>query len=301
MLRTIGARMLMHERVEHERLMTILRERMTAEELESELSAGSALSIEDAYELAFADEKVAGDTLHVSDLGALQISLGGKPLASDGRASNRTRELLVFLLAHPPGPTKEQVGVAFWPDATTEQVKNAFHVTLHRLRKLLGGPESVVADGARYRVAVPHAIDSVRFENEMNAALRTNDASRLERAVAMYGGDFLQGEDAGEWCLPIRARLRQLHLRGLFALGQLHESRARYTDAAEVYSRVLSRDPFHEPAARQLMICHARLGSRSESLLVYRQLEQRLRADLQAMPEPETATLFDRLRQNEAV
>ena len=49
------------------------------------------------------------------------------------------------------------------------------------------------------------------------------------------------------------------------------------------------------------MICRARLGDRSESLLIYRQLEQRLREDLQATPEPETATLYKRLRQNEAV
>ena len=90
-------------------------------------------------------------------------------------------------------------------------------------------------------------------------------------------------------------------MRGLFALGKVHESRGRYTDAAETYSRVVSRDPFHEPAARQLMICRARLGERSASLHVYRQLEQRLREDLQAAPEPETATLYQRLRENEAV
>jgi DNA-binding SARP family transcriptional activator len=92
-----------------------------------------------------------------------------------------------------------------------------------------------------------------------------------------------------------------LHLRGLFALGQAHESRGRYADAAETYTRVLARDPFHEAAARQLMICRARLGARSESLLVYRQLEQRLRDDLEAAPEPETSTLYRRLRQNDAV
>ena len=135
----------------------------------------------------------------------------------------------------------------------------------------------------------------------MTAALRRNDAAALEGALALYSGDFLQGEDAGEWCLPMRARLRQLHLRGLFALGQAHESRGRYTDAAEIYASVLARDPFHEAAARQLMICRARLGARSESLLIYRELEQRLRNELEATPEPETSTLYQKLRHHEAV
>jgi len=306
MLRTIAARMMVYEKSEHERLMAALRESMPAEELEAALQEGAALSFDDACRLALETDDVEAipqqtAQLHVADLGPLQIALGGGPLNGDGRASGRARELLVFLLAHPNGPTKEEVGVAFWPDATTEQVKNSFHVTLHRLRKLLGGAETVVADGARYRVAIPHAVDSRRFESGMSAALRKPEVGPLENALALYHGDFLQGEDAGDWCLPIRSRLRQLHLRGLFALGQAHESRGRYTDAAETYGRVLARDPFHEAAARQLMICRSRLGARSESLLIYRQLEQRLRDDLQAAPEPETSTLYKRLRQNEAV
>jgi DNA-binding SARP family transcriptional activator len=279
-----------NEKAEHERMMEKLGDWM------AELEAGRKLCTEDAYDLGLADvEQTLVSALQVSDLGPLQISLGGKPIATD-RASNRARELLVFLLAHPPGPTKEEVGVAFWPEATSEQVKNSFHVTLHRLRKLLGGSDTVVIDGARYRVALPSSVSSLRFESEVTAALRSNDGARLEAALALYTGDFLQGEDAGEWCLPIRARLRQLHVRGLFALGQAHEARGRYTDAAETYSRVLHRDPFHEAAARQLMICHARLGARSESLSVYRQLEQRLRDDLQTEPEPETISLYRELR-----
>ncbi|HEX8172162.1 MAG TPA: BTAD domain-containing putative transcriptional regulator [Thermoanaerobaculia bacterium] len=300
MLRTIGARMLVHEKVEHDRLMATMRASMPAAELEAALREGGELSTEEAYDFALAEDEVAtaGEvaTLHVRDLGPLQITLGGQPLATD-RASRRARELLVFLLAHPSGPTKEEVGVAFWPDASTEQVKNSFHVTLHRVRKLLGGAESVVVDGARYRIAIPHLVDSLHFESEITIALRQSDAARIEAALALYTGDFLQGEDAGEWCLPIRGRLRQLHLRGLFALGQSHESRGRYTDAAECYSRLLARDPFHEAAARQLMICHARLGARSESLSVYRQLEQRLRDELQTAPEPETSSLYRELRE----
>jgi predicted ATPase/DNA-binding SARP family transcriptional activator len=305
MLSSIAARMMPHEHQEHERLMATLRESLSHDELEAALTEGAAMSFDEACDLALANDprqpSTANRQLEINDLGPLTITLGGQPLASEGRASNRARELLVFLLAHPHGRTKEEVGVAFWPDATTEQVKNSFHVTLHRLRKLLGSSEAVVADGARYTIAIPHVVASRRFESVVSAALRKHDVAALENAIALYAGDFLQGEDAGEWCLPIRAHLRQLYLRALFAVGQAHESRGRYTDAAETYGRVLAREPFHEAAARQLMICRARLGERSESLQIYRQLEQRLREDLQAAPEPETLTLYRRLRQNDAV
>jgi predicted ATPase/DNA-binding SARP family transcriptional activator len=302
MLRAIGTGMLPYEKAEHDRVLALLRSQLPADELEAALREGNTMSFDAACELALAEEATAQqDVLHVADLGALQFTLGGKPLVAEGRASNRARELLAFLVAHPEGRTKEEVGVAFWPDATTDQVKNSFHVTLHRLRKLLGNSDAVVAEGNRYRIGLPCVVASKKFEAETTAALRANDVARLESALALYAGDYLQGEDAGEWCLPIRAHLRQLHLRGLFALGQSLESRGRYIDAADTYQRIVTREPFHEAAWRQLMICRARLGDRSESLLLYRQLEERLRNDLDATPETETATLYRRLRANESV
>ncbi|HEX2060224.1 MAG TPA: tetratricopeptide repeat protein, partial [Thermoanaerobaculia bacterium] len=179
MLRAIAADMLPYEKVEHDRVIAALRQQLSPEELDASLREGSAMCFDEACELALACAGGVAETrevLHVADLGALQITLGGKPLVAEGRASNRARELLAFLAAHPDGRTKEEVGVAFWPDATSDQVKNSFHVTLHRLRKLLGGAGTVVADGARYRVAIPHTVQSRRFETEMTAALRKADA-----------------------------------------------------------------------------------------------------------------------------
>ncbi|HEX7153755.1 MAG TPA: BTAD domain-containing putative transcriptional regulator [Thermoanaerobaculia bacterium] len=297
MLRELGAGMLLHEKSEHERVMTALRETLSPEGLDALLQEGARMSFDDACALGMACDAAAeaeAAPLHIRDLGPLQIALDGKPLAAESRAA---RELLVFLAAHPEGCTREEVGVAFWPDATTEQVKNSFHVTLHRLRKLLGRPDAIACESGRYRIGIPHAVDSRRFETALSAALRAPE--QLEAALALYDGDYLQGDDAGEWCLPIRAHLRQLYLRGMYAHGQALEARGRWVDAAEAYTRVLAREPFHEAAARQLMLCHAKRGSRSESLLVYRQLEQRLRDDLQAIPENETVAVYRRITRNE--
>ena len=298
MLRALGVAVLPHEKEHRERAMTTLREQLPAEELESALSEGSRMSFEDACALALDDDDVlrtGNGFLHIRDLGPLEITAGGKPLASEGRGSNRARELLVYLASHPDGRTKDEVGLAFWPDATAEQVKNSFHVTLHRLRKLLGNPDAVAADAGRYRLTLPYAADSERFEREMKAALRSKDAGALEAALALYRGEFLQGEESGEWSPPIRKHLRQLHLRGLFALGQVLEGRGRYAEAADAYRRVVDEEPLDEAAWRQLMTCRARAGSRSEALLLYRELEQRLRSDLNAVPEAATRTLYQKL------
>ncbi|HYC59662.1 MAG TPA: BTAD domain-containing putative transcriptional regulator [Thermoanaerobaculia bacterium] len=311
MLRSICAGMLPHERSEHDRLMATLRETLSAEELEAALRDGRNMSFDEACDFALAIDAAPEITapaaaLHVSDLGPLRITLDGKPLDFEGgRSSGRARELLVFLLLHPEGRRREEVGVAFWPDASSDQVKNSFHVTLHRLRKMLGRADAISNDGGRYRISpeLPHTVDSRRFETEVTSALRSSAPllAQLESALALYHGDFLQGEDAGEWCLATRAHLRQLYIRGLFALGQGLESHGRYSDAADTYTRLVSREPFHEAAWRRLMVCRSRLGARTEALLVYRTLEQRLRDDLAATPEPETSSLYRRLQQNEAV
>ncbi|MBV9879796.1 MAG: AAA family ATPase, partial [Gemmatirosa sp.] len=81
--------------------------------------------------------------LRVNALGPLQVFVGDRPVESAAWGSARPRELLVYLLMHPEGRTKEQVGLAFWPDASAAQLRNSFHVTLHRLRKALGGADWV--------------------------------------------------------------------------------------------------------------------------------------------------------------
>jgi DNA-binding SARP family transcriptional activator len=317
MLQTITTGMLLHERGEHEQLLASLHVRLTPEVVESLLNEGRNLSFDDACALAL-DETVPSSTplqasaedrlLIIRDLGPLQISWSGKSLDLESRSSARARELLVFLAMHPAGATKEEAGVALWPDASTEQLKNSFHVTLHRLRKILGSSDVIDSEGGRYRLDAgsSHVITSRQFESELNRLLQERDSSsdalrKLDAVLSSYEGDYLQGEEFGEWIIPRRRHLRQLLLRGLFALGQLLEGKGRYDEAGDAYGRITAREPFHEAAWRQLMVCRARLGARSESLVLYRELEQRLRSELETTPEPETMTLFRRLQQNEAL
>src|SRR5262249_14614310 len=163
------------------------------------------------------------------------------------------RELLAFLLMHPDGSTKEQVGLALWPEASAAQLRNSFHVTLHRLRKTLGGPERVTSVGDRYRVNA-HGLefDVVEFEHDVADALRSlerreSDASaKLESALDRYRGDLLDGEPVGDWYLEHRDRLQRLYLDGLMRLGATLVSADRHARAADAYRRVLARDELRE-------------------------------------------------------
>ncbi len=245
---------------------------------------------------------VAG--MRVLALGPLQVFTRGELVDARRWGSVRPRELLVYLLLHPEGRTKEQVGLAFWPDASPAQLRNSFHVTLHRLRRALGDLRAVVVEGERYRVdpAVVAEFDVTTFEHELRMALQAlqrqseGAVRELEQVMARYRGDFLDGEPVGDWHLEVRDRLQRAFVDGMLALGGAHARDGRHAKAAEAYRRVLARDELHEEALRALLRAHAELGERAQALRVFQRFSDRIRTELGSAPSAETERLAASLR-----
>lgn len=325
-LRQLGAAVLSLERGPHEQGLADLRAQLGPQRFEACFGTGAALPFDAVMaEIRRARDSPAEPTgpagtggaaaaavtepcdapadLALTTLGALRIERGGVEIARDAWGSSKTRELLVFLLLHPEGCTREQVGLAFWPDASTAQVRNSFHVTLHRLRKALGHPEWLVADHGRYRLApgVRVGFDAVEFEREVTTGLRrdTGEAARralLAAALRRYRGEFLEHEPVGDWHLEHRDRLRRLHRDGILAYGALLASAGEPAAAAQVYRDLVRRDPFCEEAYRGLMDALARSGERGEAIHLYRRLVALLAAELETEPDPATAALAARIQ-----
>jgi predicted ATPase/DNA-binding SARP family transcriptional activator len=267
--------------------------------------AAAPLPAPDAPPVPVASEASPSAALRVLALGGLQVYVGDRPIDPTAWGSARTRELLAYLVAHPEGRTKEQVGLALWPEASSAQLRNNFHVTLHRLRRALGGADWVSLDGDRYRIptALVAEFDAQQFAREVAEARRAlagtggdAAATQLERALARYRGDFLDGEAAGDWHLAFRDHLQRLHVEALQALGTHHLTAGRPARAADAFRRLLARDPLREEAAVALMRCHAAQGEPAQALRVYRELEARLRAELGAAPCGTATALAAELR-----
>jgi DNA-binding SARP family transcriptional activator len=240
----------------------------------------------------------AARTLTVRTLGPVQIRVDSVPLVW---ASAKPRELLLLLLCYPDGRTREQVGLAFWPDASIEQVRNNFHVILHRLRKTLGGTHWVTLANEQYAVDLQATVDfdAGRFERDVTTGLarfkKNGDAALLENALTLYGGDFLENEVVGDWHLELRDRLRQQYVSALTVLGERRMKEERWPEAADAWRRLVARDELDERAYRGLMTCHARLGERSQVQQLYQRMERLLERQLEAKPQPETTQLYRRL------
>jgi DNA-binding SARP family transcriptional activator len=246
--------------------------------------------------------------LRVRALGPLEIEREGEPLGPEALPYAKPRELLLYLLAHPAGRTRQQIALDLWPEASAAQAKNSFHVTLHHLRKGLGRPEWVLFAEERYCIA-PAAraeFDALLFEEQVTAALRdlragAGSAARLRTALSLYRGDLLQEEVVGDWHLELRDRLRRLYVDGLSAFGEQLMEDGAFAEAASVYQQIVRLEDLHEEAHRQLLLCLARSGERTRALRHYERLVALLREELDTAPDAATTELYERLRRAEPV
>jgi DNA-binding SARP family transcriptional activator len=269
-----------------------IRQALGNEKLRVFLASGAGLTYEAMVDLA--RECVTGTAaatttsmLRVRALGPLEIELNGQPIDA-----GRSRELLLYLLSHPSGATKEQIGAALWPDADPSRLRNNFHVTVHRLRKTLGAAEWVLVDGDTYSLKPGIDFDMARFERDA----RSKDPAHLARAVELYRGDFFENATSdGEWYLDLRDRLRDLYARALSTLGRLSTAAGDHSTAADAFQRLVALDPFDEEASRNLMTALAKQGDTTGAARVYKRLADVLRKELDTEPEPSTRRVFQSL------
>jgi DNA-binding SARP family transcriptional activator len=190
--------------------------------------------------------------LRVRALGQATVELAGTALTAADWGYAKPRELLFLLITSPPR-TREQLGVALWPDLSRKQLGNALHTALRELRRALGDHDWIIYAASHYSVNRDRALDCDvdTFESSLAAAGRARPASAglpdLRRAVAAYGGDFLAGMAAGEWAsVPCWARLGETAraVRHYAELTALLKDRVGVPPAAEttaLYERLAGR------------------------------------------------------------
>jgi len=242
----------------------------------------------------------AAGTLRIRALGAAAVEIDGTALTAADWSYAKPRELMFLLVSSPP-MTKEQIAAALWPELARPQLGNALHTALRELRRALGDPGWVqYADGHyRFDRSRPHECDVTAFEDAVMAARRARPAQaalpELQRAIAVYGGDFLAGMATGEWALIRRDELRRAFESALLAAGRLHAAAGRHQAAVTAFRRAVAHEPLNESAHRELMTSWAALGETARAVRHYEELTALLRDQVGVAPAAETEALQRRL------
>ena len=272
---------------------------------------GTRQAFQDAAQFALEalqrQESEPAPDLRFCALGAGEVFTHVRQLGASDWTYTKSRELVFYLLLH-PSATREEVGVDFWPDADTEQVRKRFSAALAHARTALGRErESIVLRDGHYALNPELRIwfDVRSFEDALKAAQRCLEVRQggaeqqalrhLEMAAQLYRGDLLKDVDA-EWVIAERESLRQKYLDALLKLGELygHASVARPQDAVIALQRAVALDQYSEAAHVALIRVYVQLGDYKRAREQYRTYVAAL-TEIGARPSAETTALSKQL------
>jgi DNA-binding SARP family transcriptional activator len=208
--------------------------------------------------------------VRITTLGRFSVEVNGEPVAFPGRAPHETLALLKALVALGSQDVRDYLLIdALWPDADGDQARDAFRVTLHRLRKLLGQSDAVVvADGCLSLDARICWVDTLAFDT----ALQAQDHAGL--VTTLYRGEFLPADRDEPWTLFTRERLKQRFARYVGDRGDRLERAGLIDEATALYSSAIDADAQQELFYLGLVRCHRAAGRDAQARAVLEQLHR---------------------------
>src|SRR6266851_5506753 len=248
----------------------------------------------------------AAAPIQVCLFGGLTLLKRGRPVSLRGGA--RSEALLLSLaLEERRGVSRERLLSQVWPESDAALAVQSLHSLVHSLHRLLGeeinGAMPIVHAGEIYRLNVEAgmAVDITTFDalarrgdQDWHAGAWSAAGESYCKAITLYRGDLHACTD--DSAVVERERLRALYLVMLGRLADIARRENDYSSALEYASLVLRYDAGREDAHRTLMYCYAVLGQRVQAMRQYLLCERLLRGTFDAVPEPATQELYDRLR-----
>lgn len=224
--------------------------------------------------------------LEVKAFGAGTVMLNGRPVEVWDGTLPRS---LFFYLIDRGMATRSQIFETFWPDLTTREATNVFHVTKRKISEVLGIDLTVYWSGF-YHISTDIDLSyDVALFGEMvrdSAVAEPHEAERLlVTAIGLYRGRFLDTLEM-EWVQRRRQELAQTYADALAALGKLKEQAGRPHDALGLYVRASAFNPHREDLARSIMQLYRDLGMIDDAIATYRRLEAELDRTLGVAPAP---------------
>lgn len=224
--------------------------------------------------------------LHIHLLGEFDLTYDGVRVTAV--KSPRLRTLLAYLILHRGAPQPRQhLAFLLWPDSTEEQARTNLRNLVHLLRQALPHADCCLRSEGQILVWEPHVaytLDTAEFESAVRAGA-------LERAVRLYRGDLLP-DCYGDWVMPERERLHQLHIAALQQLLDQTEDARDYTTALGYAQQLAREDPLCEAHCRRLIHLQMLAGDRAGALRTYHACATALRRDLGVEPAPATRQLY---------
>ena len=227
---------------------------------------------------------------------ALDVMVAGRSVET--LTAGKQLGLVVFLgCAAGRSATRERLIDLLWADLPPAAARHALRHAVWVLRRRLG-EGTIVAHRGGLELVAP-------IESDHDAFLAAVHRGESERAVQLYGGDFLPdfvssgGADFEQWADVERLRLRRLFVRHAEAVVRDWLAMGRHGQVRQLAARVRDAAPADERAWRLVLETHLAIrdsaGAEREAVALERLLKNEAR-----LPEPETRALLEETRRASA-
>jgi ATP/maltotriose-dependent transcriptional regulator MalT/two-component SAPR family response regulator len=237
--------------------------------------------------------------IHIRALGKMEVRLNSQIVSNNDWQTQTAKDVFFMLLAHPEGMKKEEIGLAFWPDSSTTDLKFRFKNTIYRIRRAIG-KETIILENDYYRfnTHLDYEYDVEDFLKAIETANKTNNKDErllaLKTAVENYQGQFLPEIDS-TWVEISREKYKQLFFQTTMDLAKILYTEGRYQKALDITQQILMEDKCWEAAYRLEMQIYSAMGNRAAIAYQYERCKNALEEQIGAPPSKQTQRLYERL------
>ena len=253
--------------------------------------------------------------LHLT--GRIEAKLDERDITREFR-TEKERALLAFLMVESDrAHWRDGLAELFWPDRPSGVARTNLRQALSGIRRALkdasNTPPFILADDEtiQFNPQSSYWLDVVAFQGLIQAVMTHQHKStetcqvcarRLEEAVALYRGEFMEGfylddsQRGQEWIAFQREQLYTRMLTGMQTLMSHFTWLGDHEQALKYALDFASLAPYEESAHRALMQIYLTIGRRSAALEQYHTCRRVLKEELGVDPSPETIKLYEQIK-----
>ncbi len=213
--------------------------------------------------------------------------------------------LLAYLAVGERRFSRSELAILLSPDHDNTRAYAELRRTWAALKEL-GLGDALIAD-RQYLYLKPHPqlwIDVQEFQHQLSTQL--NDTASLQKAAALYKGEFLAGfslrnnEIFNEWHFIQTQTYQRQFLATLEKLIQLFITQQAYSKALATIEQFIAYEYFNESIQQQAIQLYAKIGQPLTAIRVFEDYKTRLEAEIGANPLEETVRLYEGLHSSQS-
>ncbi|MEA4845632.1 MAG: BTAD domain-containing putative transcriptional regulator [Clostridiaceae bacterium] len=232
--------------------------------------------------------------------GKPEISVNGMKIPDAEWKTKKVKGLLEYLLLGSGNTiSRELLAEVFWPGSDSKSSIASQRTALYHLRKILAKYNGPVTGNSAFIYETPEGLqirkndaleldihEFLRLYNELSLfASHTSQqdqkqAEVLEKMMAVYKGDLMEGSDYGDLVLHERERFKAIFLEVCQRLSSIYINCGELRQAEEILRRALAAEPYNEDLCLKLLKLYMSQGRKSKAVKLYYSFKKHLEQEL---------------------